>query len=298
MSNFKRIAFSTLLLVWSALACALPAVAVTPDAGAIGTYIGQTMTAAAGLTASAVMRDSPTPAVPTLTTTPEPPTATPTITLTVTPFFSLTPLVPMISVSVATNCRTGPGRAYSMVGALLVGETAQVLGRDPTGNYWYIPNPDSSGDFCWVWGEYATLTGNTTVLPIYTPPPTPTPTRTPTPAPDFEADFVSLEECSGSWWVNISLENTSPTTFRSMGLRLIDRDTDMEMTNFTDGFTGRDGCSSTTTRDVIEPDRTFVVSSSAFAYNLDGHDLRARITLCTNTGQGGTCITRVINFEP
>jgi hypothetical protein len=298
MSNSKRIPVSLLVLALTALACSLPGIPAAPDEDAIATYIARTMTAAAGLTASAAPPASDTPLAPSPTSTPEPPTLTPTITLTVTPFSSPTPLTPMISVSVATNCRVGPGKVYAMVGALLVGETAQVLARDPTGQYWYIPNPDSPGEFCWVWGEYAALTGNTSVLPVYTPPPTPTPSRTPTPAPDFSAGFASLEECSGSWWVNISLENDSPATFRSMGLKLIDRDTDVEATNFTDGFTERDGCSSTSTRDVIEPGRVFTVSSSVFAYNLDNHEMRARVTLCTNTGQGGTCITKVVNFKP
>jgi hypothetical protein len=296
MTHSRRILVSLLALSATVLACALPGLTPAPDDDAIATYIARTMTAAAGLTAAAAPLSSDTPPAPTLT--PEPPTQTPTVTLTVTPFFSPTPLVPMISVSVATNCRTGPGKVYAMTGALLVGETAQALARDPTGQYWYIPNPDSPGDFCWVWGEYAALTGNTAALPIYTPPPTPTATRTPTPAPDFEAGFASLEECSGSWWVNLSLENTSQITFRSMGFRLIDRDTDAETTLFTNGFTVREGCSSTTTRDVIEPGRIFTVSSSNFAYNPDDHQMRARITLCTNTGQAGTCITKVVNFKP
>ena len=94
---------------------------------------------------------------PTATFTPLPPTNTPTPTLSPTPIFTFTPLTPQISVSVATNCRAGPGKAYDRVGALLVGEFAQVVGRNPTGNYWYIRNPDSSTGFCWVWGEYATL---------------------------------------------------------------------------------------------------------------------------------------------
>ena len=97
------------------------------------------------------------------------PTVTPTSTETPTATMSPTPAViasptsiyPMISVSVPTNCRSGPGKAYPMEGALLVGEVAQVLGRDPTGNYWYIPNPDEPGDYCWVWGEYATISGFT-----------------------------------------------------------------------------------------------------------------------------------------
>jgi len=86
----------------------------------------------------------------------------------------------MATVSVNTNCRTGPGVVYDLIGALLVGEQAVVVGKYTAGNYWIINNPDSSGT-CWLWGQYATVTGNTAGLPEYTPPPTPTPTSTPTP---------------------------------------------------------------------------------------------------------------------
>jgi hypothetical protein len=99
---------------------------------------------------------------------------------TITPTF--TPGVPMATVSVNTNCRTGPGIVYDLIGALLVGEQAVVVGKFTSGNYWIINNPDSSGT-CWLWGQYATVTGNTAGLPEYTQPPTPTPTKTPTPTP-------------------------------------------------------------------------------------------------------------------
>ena len=94
-------------------------------------------------------------------------TVTPTQTPSATAFFTVTSSVPQIRVSVPTNCRVGPGKVYDLVGALLVGEVAQVIARDPTGNYFYIPNPDSPGDYCWVWGEYATISGSLAGIPIY-----------------------------------------------------------------------------------------------------------------------------------
>jgi len=110
---------------------------------------------------------------PTLTATLNP-TFTPTITLspTITPTSTLE--APMVSVSTNTNCRTGPGTVYDIKGALLVGEQAEVVGKGEFGNYWIIKNPDGSGE-CWLWGNYATVTGPTDGLTIYTPPPTPTP---------------------------------------------------------------------------------------------------------------------------
>ncbi len=95
-----------------------------------------------------------------------------------TPSATVTPTAtqgkPTVSVSVDTNCRTGPGKVYDWIGGLLVGEKAEVVGRSTDGQYWVIKNPDQSGE-CWLWGNYATVTGSTTDLPRYTPPPTPTP---------------------------------------------------------------------------------------------------------------------------
>ncbi len=119
--------------------------------------------------------DAPVPedtSLPTFTVTPS---ATPTITMTP------TPEKPMLSVNVDTNCRVGPGGVYDYLGAILVGETAEIFARNANSTYWYIRNPDDSSGFCWAWGEYATVTGNTAGLPVFTPPPTPTPTFTPMP---------------------------------------------------------------------------------------------------------------------
>ncbi len=93
-----------------------------------------------------------------------------------------TPSIPVVSVSLNTNCRTGPGRSYDFLGALLVGETEEVVALSTVPNYWYITNPDQPGEFCYLWGEYATVVGNTEALPQFTPLPSPTPTLTPTPS--------------------------------------------------------------------------------------------------------------------
>ena len=83
--------------------------------------------------------------------------------------------VPYISVSVSTNCRTGPGKVYDYVGALIVGEEAEIVAREATGYFWYIRNPDGFTEFCWVGNQYASIRGDTSALPVLTPPATPTP---------------------------------------------------------------------------------------------------------------------------
>jgi hypothetical protein len=301
MSYSSRVSLTMIILSIVVFACAMPAITLQ-DSDTISTTVAQTVIA--GFTQAAVLTVlSPVIQEPTLTFTPEPPTftptptETPTQTLTPTPLLTATPIVPQISVSVPTNCRNGPGKVYQRVGALLVGEVAQVYGRDPTGGYWYIQNPDSISGYCWVWGEYATVEGNIAFLPIYTPPPTPTPTFTPTPSPDFEVTYTSLDTCTG-WWVEFSLKNTGSIPFKSMGITVRDRDTDVVLANFTDGFTNINGCLSTKTRDTLNKGKTFVVSAPAFNYDPSGHKIRATIILCSDTGQSGTCVTRTINFTP
>jgi uncharacterized protein YgiM (DUF1202 family) len=108
------------------------------------------------------------------------------------PTLTFTPQVPMVSVSVDTNCRTGPGTQYDKVGVLHVGETAEVVGQAPYGGSWIIKNPDGSGT-CWLWDQYATVIGNTQGLPVYDVPPTPTP------AANFTVAYLSTVNCMG-WY--------------------------------------------------------------------------------------------------
>lgn len=97
----------------------------------------------------------------------ETPSLTPTITLTP------TPTIPQVSVSSATNCRTGPGTAYDLLYTMQPGQTAEVVGKDMADNYWIIKMPN--GSTCWLWGQYATVSGNWAALPDWPVPPTPTP---------------------------------------------------------------------------------------------------------------------------
>jgi hypothetical protein len=82
---------------------------------------------------------------------------------------------PSISVSLDTNCRAGPSVEYEKLGYLLPGQTAVVLGRSDSGDWWYIENPRKPGENCWLWGEYATLQGDVAGIPPVEPPPPPEP---------------------------------------------------------------------------------------------------------------------------
>lgn len=98
--------------------------------------------------------------------------------------------------------------------------------------------------------------------------------------------------------MEVSLRNNGSITFRSVGITVKDTVNDVTITNLTDGFTDKNGCLTTTTKDVLEPGNTYVISAPAFTYNPTGHLIRATITLCSNTGQNGTCVTKTIEFTP
>lgn len=105
-------------------------------------------------------------------------TATPEFTPTTGP--TSTPSVPQVTVSQNTNCRVGPGIVYDLIDAVVIGQTAEVVGKNSgVPNYWVVKRLNGSGT-CWLWGQYATVSGNTANLPEYPVPPTPTPSPTPT----------------------------------------------------------------------------------------------------------------------
>ncbi|MBE0680785.1 MAG: hypothetical protein IH589_02635 [Anaerolineales bacterium] len=296
MFRSYRFYFSLAAMMIASPACAVLG-APELDFNTSGTAAAQTVIA--GLTQSPPTLEIPLTPTFTFTVTSEPPAITPASTTTPTPFviFTATSAVPLMSVSVPTNCRNGPGKVYSLEGSLLVGEIAEVYGRDPTSKYWYIRNPDPGAEFCWAWGEYATITGSPLLLPILTPPPTPTPTMTPTPSPSFDAEFNNLDSCAG-WWMDIEVKNTGTLPFKSLKIEMKDTDTEVELTAFLDGFTDLDGCLKTTVKDTLYPGDIFLISSPALNYNPHGHGFRVFMTLCTEKSQKGGCVTKKINFKP
>lgn len=152
----------SVFLITALSACNLPSSEATETAPADSIDLELTITALASGAAPAAPQE----------------TATPQFTATTGP--TSTPSVPQVSVTTNTNCRTGPGVIYDLIDALLIGQTAEVVGKNSgVPNYWVIKRVNGSGT-CWLWGQYATVSGNTANLPEYPVPPTPTPSPTPT----------------------------------------------------------------------------------------------------------------------
>lgn len=312
MTRSKRF-FALFMLAATALACVLPGIP-SPEQDAANTAAVETSNAL--LTLSVTETFTPTLA-PTLTRTFTPtliyptsrfPSATSTEfipTQTGTPQTSTpspipsdtpTPAPVMIRVTSPTHCRTGPGKSFEIVGSLLVGMKALVIGRDPTNEYYYIENPYVFTDYCWVWGEYAEFEGDPLALPAYTPPPTPTATATTIPTLDFNLKGGGFQTCSGSFWVNLEITNNSQYVFESVNVLIQDQNKNVTRVLSTNDFTAAVGCDGLSVNDKIPNQAVVLVSSPRFDYNFKGNTMRVEVTVCTKDKQEGICTTREIKL--
>jgi hypothetical protein len=189
---------------------------------------------------------------------------------------------------VDTWCRLGPGVEYEKAGILPVGEIAEVLGRDAFGQFWYIRNPDIGAEFCWISAKYATAEGN--VLSIIAQPP---------PADlssDVEVTYLGMGKCSNAWWSDLRIRNTSTASFKSISLVIGDGVTTRSMQ--VDAFPFTDGCAGSTSVDTLRSDASVRVSTPEFTYSLAGADISVSITICSEAGMRGTCVSKTLAYIP
>jgi len=100
-------------------------------------------------------------------------TQTQTLIPTETPLPTLTP-TPTIPIAwpsdKGVNCRLGPGIEWVAVGALLVGETATIQGRNADSSWWYVVTAGNPGSPCWVSASVTLTAGNLANLAVINPP--------------------------------------------------------------------------------------------------------------------------------
>src|ERR687891_309092 len=58
------------------------------------------------------------------------------------------------------NCRFGPGTSYAVIGALIVGRQAEIIGRNQDSTWWYVRNPSDPSTSCWLSAEFVLTVGN------------------------------------------------------------------------------------------------------------------------------------------
>jgi SH3-like domain-containing protein len=84
------------------------------------------------------------------------------------PALTFTPTVPVASPKdVAVNCRFGPGTAWVALSALNVGQSAQIVGKNSDGSWWYIVDPFSPGRNCWVSAAVINASGSVASIPVF-----------------------------------------------------------------------------------------------------------------------------------
>lgn len=300
----SRIYLTLIILLLTGLACSAPAIPMDDDT--FNTAIAQTVMV--GLTEKYVSPTFTPSATITLTPTltAEMPTFTITPIETITPTFPYTPTasntpaipLPILVVTVNTNCRTGPDKAFRVEGSLLKGENATVHGIDPTGQYWYIRNPDPGVEYCWLSGKYAVVSGVISLLPVMTAIPTPTTTPTITPVAGLNVIYSKIEAC-GSWWVNFELVNNGGIAFKSVLIKVKEAYKGRILSIGSNGFESKVGCNTTSTVvDVLEPGASVIISSPSLNNNPAGKKLVATISVCTELDGNGNCITKTMTFKP
>ena len=305
MQRSKRSYPYLILVVFLITACVIPGlsapVAEVVNTATMGITQEATATFTPGITPSLTLTFTPTliyltsrfpSETPTQTLAPGTETVTPEITDTATPG----PVT--ISVTRPTHCRSGPGKLFEIVGSLLVGMKANVIGRDSTNQYWYIENPYVYTEYCWVWGQYAEFEGNSQLVPVVTSPPTPTGTGSAIPTLDFDLRGSGFQSCNGVFWMNIEITSASQSIFESVKVELWDRDKSITRVLATNNFVAAIGCDDLKVNDKVTTGVAVLVSSAKFDYNFKGHAMQASVTVCTEDDMKGICTMKQIPLAP
>ncbi|OGO21018.1 MAG: hypothetical protein A2Z14_12700 [Chloroflexi bacterium RBG_16_48_8] len=228
--------------------------------------------------------------------TPSTNTPLPSPTITITPTFTPTPtqMAPVINVTANTHCRTGPGPTYVSLGVLLVGEDAEVLAQSTVEDFWYILLPDKPDRPCWLSGAYATVEGDTSLLPAFTPIPSPTPEV------GFDLFLNSFQSCGSIYYVVFSVQNTGANILETGNIEIVEFKS--KATLYGPAFQRFPFAQVVTP--VCPPDHGNELFPGQIQYIHvpihpvpHGKTARGTVKLCTGDYQGGECVTKTIYFD-
>ena len=251
----------------------------TQAAALVATVYAQTARANAG-TASQAAQATDTPEF----------TFTPSFTPSAT--FTLTPSTPMVSVSVATNCRSGPTPQYALLGVLQVGESAEVVGRSVLTDTMIIKLPSKPEVTCWLWAQNAILSGDISKLPIVSIP------FTPTPVASVSVVYSATQYCLGLYRFKFQITNNGATTWESNRVVVTDQNTSITRTISYDDFPYYTAACDSKTDLNLEAGEVGFSMSDGFALDPAGHDITATILVCSQNGLAGTCLEKTVSFTP
>jgi hypothetical protein len=116
---------------------------------------------------SSIPTQAPPPVLFTATS-PAAPSQTPLPTVNPLPSPTPTPTVPIAwPADKGVNCRYGPGTEWVTNGALLIGQTATIKGKNADSSWWYVSTPNDPGTPCWVAASVTLTAGNLAGLLIF-----------------------------------------------------------------------------------------------------------------------------------
>jgi hypothetical protein len=279
-----RTTFFKLFYLWIAgililSACNLPGSNIAPQ------ITSRAETPTANVTATKLTA-TPTEAVPTDT-----PSVTPTETPVPEPSATLTPEPIVAEVVRESNCRTGPAGNYDLVATYQPGQRLEVIAKDLGAGYWFVQNPEKPEEQCYLLAQNIRITGDTSVLPQFTP------RASPTAAPYFNVTFRKLDTCEGYNYALFVVENAGSIPFRSVYIKVTDPKVGRSVEQVLSAFDLRRGCVLAKNIAPLDPGGTGYVASPQFKWSVTGHKLNAIIMLCTEKALKGTCITKTVEVK-
>jgi len=227
------------------------------------------------------------------------PTESSTATSTATPEFTSTPEIFTITLSKDTYCRTGTSSKFPSVMYVNAGTSLEVIARNPTNDSYYVKDPNHTNTYCWIWGEYATPSGDQKALRMYTSIPLPTNTPTPTPAPDFSYQYAGMDSCGGGFYLRFLINNTGKWIWQSVQINLTDTVTSESTVHPSSAFIDYAGCSISGSQSDLTPGEEGVVAAynpGQFSASPSGHSIGVTITVCRDANGG--CISKSFTMTP
>jgi hypothetical protein len=256
------------------------------------TMVAQTLSAAAPVV----------PATPTSTNTLEAPVAS--FTPSLTPTITLTSTAEGVSLVVSqdTFCRQGaPYAVFKSVTVIKSGQQVEVIARNPENDSYYVKNPYAANSSCWIYGKFATVSGNTAGLVVSTLQPTPTPTFTPTPNVGFSLSYAGFETCAPDYGLKFYIKNTSSTVWQYISISGTDTVTSFGVVHTSNKFNTYSGCHITLSQEDLangEDSYVLAVAPGQLGYDPTGHLFNMTVKLCSLDNALGTCISKPISFTP
>jgi hypothetical protein len=218
-------------------------------------------------------------------------TVTSTGTSTLAPSATSTPEPAKAEVVRESNCRVGPGALYDLVVKYEVGQQLNVVAKDLGGGYWFVQNPEKLEEQCYLLAQNIKITGDTEVLPKFTPLPSPTA------APYFEATFRKFDICENRSYVVFDIENLGSFAFRSVYIRVINQKSGESVEQAYNAFDLRVKCVLARNIAPLDVGKSGYVYSPQFKWSGHGERLRVIIMACTEKNLKGSCVTQSVDIK-